>query len=227
MANVDRAYNQVRHELAEVGLLADGLYLDTVELCISGDKSEGERGYVFEQVGHYAKWGYKPGVIYLPRDLPHQPFKPGMTLCDTIRHEYAHAWYYLDPGFFRDEWFVRAFGTSYNNCNATPYNTWRRILKRNPEYQAGKARCRSEKGRLKFFYGYLLREFITDYATTNASEDFAETFMFFLKYRRSLNRFQNRPGAFRKLKAVERAVAMANRRVRLSGERNYRARNAS
>jgi hypothetical protein len=52
MANVDRAYNQVRHELAQVGLLADGLYLDVVELIISGDKSVGERGYVFEQVGH-------------------------------------------------------------------------------------------------------------------------------------------------------------------------------
>jgi hypothetical protein len=96
MTNVDRAYNQVRHELAQVGLLADGLYLDVVELVISGDKSEGERGYVFEQVGHYAKWGYRPGVIYLPRDLPHQPRKPGLTLCDTIRHEYAHAWFFHD-----------------------------------------------------------------------------------------------------------------------------------
>ena len=53
MANVDRAYNFVRHELAELGLLADGVYLDKVELCISNVKSSGERGYVFEQVGHY------------------------------------------------------------------------------------------------------------------------------------------------------------------------------
>jgi hypothetical protein len=226
MANVDRAYNHVRQELAQVGLLADGLYLDAVELVVSGDKSEGERGYVFEQVGHYAKWGYRPGVIYLPRDLPHQPRKPGMTLCDTIRHEYAHAWFFHDPSFFRDDWFVRTFGTSYSNCNATPYNTWRRILKRNPEYQAGKKRCRSERGQLRYFYGHLLSEFITDYATTNASEDFAETFMFFLKYRRSLHRFKNRPRVYLKIKSVERAVAAASRRVKTLGTGRYRPRSA-
>ncbi len=216
MTNVDRAYNQVRQELAQVGLLADGLYLDVVELVISGDKSEGERGYVFEQVGHYAKWGYRPGVIYLPRDLPHQPRKPGLTLCDTIRHEYAHAWFFHDPSFFRNAWFTQAFGTSYSNCNPTPYNAWRKELKKNPEYIAGKKRCKSPKGQLKFFYGYLLEEFITDYATTNASEDFAETFMFFLKYRRSLGRFANRPGVYKKVRAVEHAVEQAARRLRFN-----------
>jgi hypothetical protein len=226
MANVDRAYNHVRQELAEVGLLSDGIYLDAVELVVSGDKSEGERGYVFEQVGHYAQWGYRPGVIYLPRDLPHQPRKPGMTLCDTIRHEYAHAWFFHDPSFFRDDWFVRTFGTSYSNCNPTPYNHWRRILKRNPEYQVGKRRCRTEAGQLRFFYGHLLSEFITDYATTNASEDFAETFMFYLKYRRSLDRFRTRPGVYRKLKAVERSVVQASRRSRQLGDRSYRTRTA-
>lgn len=213
MANVDRAYNHVRQELAEIGLLADGVYLDVVELVVSGEKSEGERGYVFEQVGHYAKWGYEPGVIYLPRDLPHQPRKPGMTLCDTIRHEYAHAWFFHDPSFFRHDWFPRIFGASYSNCNPTPYNRWRHRLKRKPEYIAGKARCRSERGRLRYFYRYLLNEFITDYATTNASEDFAETFMFYLKYRKSLERFRGRSGVYRKLRGVERAVLTARRRI--------------
>ena len=146
MANVDRAYNLVRHELAELGLLADGVYLDAIELCISNAKSSGERGYVFEQVGHYAKRGYRPGVIYLPRDLPHQPYKPGMTLCDTIRHEYAHAWYYIDSGFFKQDWFERTFGAAYNNCASTPYQSWRRHLKRDPNYQAGKRRRSSEQG---------------------------------------------------------------------------------
>jgi hypothetical protein len=226
MHQVDRAYNHVRQELAEIGLLADGVYLDAVELIISRDKSEGERGYVFEQVGHYAKWGYRPGVIYLPRDLPHQPRKPGMTLCDTIRHEYAHAWYFHDPSFFRDDWFVRAFGTSYSNCNPTPYNRWRRVLKRDPEYQAGKRRCRSEAGQLRYFYGFLLSEFITDYATTNASEDFAETFMFYLKYRRSLDRFRSRPGVYRKIIAVERAVMRASKRVRPLADRSWRTQTA-
>lgn len=226
MANVDRAYNQVRNELAEVGLLADGVYLDAVELCISSVKSCGERGYVFEQVGHYGKRGYRPGVIYLPRDLPHQPYKPGMTLCDTIRHEYAHAWYYIDRPFFREAWFERTFGAPYDNCASSPYQSWRRNLKRDPNYQACKSRRKTETGKLKYFYGCLYQQFITDYASTNASEDFAETFMFFLKYRRSLSRFRNRPVVYHKLKMVERAVGMASRKVNLVSDRTYRSRTA-
>lgn len=232
MANVDRAYNLVRNELAEVGLLSDGVYLDAVELCISNAKSEGERGYVFEKVGHYAELGYRPGVIYLPRDLPHQPYKPGMTITDTIRHEYAHAWYYLDPGFFREEWFARTFSANYSNCSTAPYDNWRKQLLRDPEYNRRKNRQKSEAGRVKVFYNYLLSHFITDYATTNASEDFAETFMFFLKYRKSLYRFASRPVVYSKLKMVERAVNMAARRLRglranqIATSRGYRMKTA-
>ena len=35
MNMIEKAYNQVRSELAEVGLLAEGLYLDCIELCVS------------------------------------------------------------------------------------------------------------------------------------------------------------------------------------------------
>lgn len=224
MANVDRAYNQVRQELAEVGLLADGVYLDAVELCISDEKSEGERGYVFERVGHYAELGYRPGVIYLPRDLPHQPYKPGLTILDTIRHEYAHAWYYLDSSFFREEWFSRSFGANYSNCSTAPYDSWRRQLLKDPEYIACKKLQKTEAGRVKFFYGCMMRQFITEYATTNASEDFAETFMFYLKYRRSLERFVSRPAVYAKLKTVERIVSQAARRLRSRYTRPLRVR---
>jgi hypothetical protein len=72
----------------------------------------------------------------------------------------------------------------------------------------------------------LLQNFITDYATTNASEDFAETFMFFLKYRRSLDRFANRPAVYRKLRMVERAVAMGARRAKQFTDRTLRRRTA-
>jgi hypothetical protein len=116
-----------------------------------------------------------------------------MTLCDTIRHEYAHAWYYIDREFFRQAWFERTFGAPYDNCASSPYQSWRRNLKRDPSYQEGKSRRKTDHGKLKFFYGCLYQQFITDYASTNASEDFAETFMFFVKYRRSLSRFRNRP----------------------------------
>ena len=51
MTDVDRAYNIVRKELAEVGLLAEGKYLDQIELWISDRPSEGESAYIFEAPG--------------------------------------------------------------------------------------------------------------------------------------------------------------------------------
>lgn len=222
MSNVDRAYNQVRNELAEVGLLADGVYLDAVELCISHEKSgDGEVGYVFERVGHFAERGYKPGVIYLPRDLPHKRYKPGFTLTDTIRHEYAHAWFYLDPGFFRQDWFVSTFGAAYANCAPLPYQSWQKQMKKDPEFKARAEQSPDKESVERHFNSQLLKHFVSEYATTNASEDFAETFMFFLKYRKSLNRFARREGVYRKIRMVERAVAMAARRTRqFSGRRS-------
>lgn len=215
MVNVDRAYNKVRNELAEVGLLADGMYLDSVELCVSNEKSgNGEWGYVFERLGHYAERGYRAGVIYLPRDLPHLRYAPGWTLTDTIRHEYAHAWFYLDSGFFRNEWFVRTFGASYSNPEPIPYQQWQRKAKRNPNYDSESRQCNTRGKIDKDQLAYMLQHFISEYATTNASEDFAETFMFYLKYRRSLHRFARRPIVYQKLRMVENAVATASRRAR-------------
>jgi Putative zinc-binding metallo-peptidase len=227
MANVDRAYNQVRSELAEVGLLADGVYLDAVELCISHEKSgDGEVGYVFERVGHFAKRGYKPGVIYLPRDLPHKLYQPGHTLTDTIRHEFAHAWFYLDQGFFRQDWFARTFGAAYSNCSPTPFQSWSRQLKKATKQSTGFVGPLNSEVLQRHVNKKLLQQFVSEYATTNASEDFAETFMFYLKYRRSLDRFVNRPGVYKKIRMVERAVAMAARRTRNFGARNIRVRSA-
>jgi hypothetical protein len=208
-------------------LLADGVYLDAVELCISHEKSgDGEVGYVFERVGHYAKSGYKPGVIYLPRDLPHRRYQPGHTLTDTIRHEYAHAWFYLDPGFFRQDWFQRTFGATYSNCAPTPYQSWHRQLKKDPEFKVRHQRRQSAEAKSQYFQAKLLQHFVSEYATTNASEDFAETFMYFLKYRRSLARFASRAAVYRKIRMVERAVAMAARRTRNFGGKSNRARSA-
>jgi hypothetical protein len=52
-------------------------------------------------------------------------------------------------------------------------------------------------------------EFVSVYASKLAKEDFAETFMIYLRYRNSLERFDNRPGIMKKLKAVESAIAVA------------------
>ncbi len=224
MDHVDQAYNKVRKELAEVGLLSEGLYLDHIEVCIASAPSDGEQGYLFEDATGWKSAGYRPGVIYLPSDLPYQPKVPGATLQDTIRHEYAHAWYCTDPEFFRDDWFVKTFGATYNNCNPKPRKSWQRQLARSRRYLHSKKRCRTEKGQVRLWERAYREQFITDYASTCACEDFAETFMFYLKYRNSLGRFENRPTVFRKLRAVERAIMRASRRVHFVSSDEWRVR---
>ncbi len=88
-----------------------------------------------------------------------------------------------------------------------------RQLARSLKYQRDKTRCRTERSASRLIESMYRQHFITDYASTCACEDFAETFMFFLKYRNSLSRFEKRSSVFRKLRAVERAVGRASRRL--------------
>ena len=46
MTVVERAFNLVRDELLEVGLLEDGVYLDRIELCVAYLPSLKTAGYV-------------------------------------------------------------------------------------------------------------------------------------------------------------------------------------
>ena len=214
MEKVNRAYNKVRNELAELGLLYDGVYLDNVRLVITDQKSEGERGFVFESLGWYKELGYEKGVIYLPKDTPHKPNKVAFTLCDTIRHEYAHAWYCLDREFFEQAWFADCFGAAYAESRDVVYKRWLKELDGNPLYAQAKSKCRTKRQVQKLFHGFLLDEFVTDYATTNPGEDFAETFMLYLRYRNSLSRFFKRPGVQRKMLGVHYAIQSAAGRLK-------------
>ncbi len=222
MNNVEKAYNQVRAELAEVGLLADGLYLDCIELCISDYPCTDELGYLFEDVGQYGRLGFKPGVIYLPSDLSYHTRRQGHSILDTIRHEYAHAWSYVDPRFIRDEWFPTAFGAPYSNENPKPFRAWKRRTQQSRAYRSAVARCRTDSGKHRIWTKLIRQQFISDYAATNACEDFAETFMFYLKYRNSLDRFEDRPAVYRKIRLVERAVQRAARQLRWGHQKHWR-----
>ena len=99
MPKVNRVWAQVRDELCEVGLRDDGMFLDRIELEVEAiASSDGFVGVFFEETtGAKRLLGYREGVIYLPCDLPTRPFKPGGTLADIIRHEYAHAWRWMNP----------------------------------------------------------------------------------------------------------------------------------
>jgi len=216
MPEVDRAFNKVRNELFDVGLLADREYLDQIELTVALLPSLGEAGYVYEGTTVVSRLlGYKEGVIYLPSDLPRKAYVPGGTLTDTIRHEFGHAWHWLDPEFFERDWFTEAFGAQYNDGDYSPLMIWWEKFARNEKLQIELGRRRLESTRESFVRNQLLQDFVSEYAATLPCEDFAETFMVYLRHRNSLIRFQKRPGVYRKLRSVEKAVKTARKELGL------------
>jgi hypothetical protein len=180
-----RAFAQARRELAEVGLLERGKYLDRIACVLSPLPTGygGEMGWVFDAgPGYWAVLGYRSGVIYVPPNPPVQAHVPGGTLLDTLRHELGHAWAWLDLRHVDGPWFRETFGARYH-----------------AEWAPGEQPAFDPDA------------FVSDYACCAPKEDFAETFMFFLRYRRSLDRFRSRKRLHRKLRAVQAAVRVAAR----------------
>jgi hypothetical protein len=218
MPQVDRAWNNVRSELADVGLLYppagenDGGYLDQIEVQIAWLPSLGEYGYVYEGVDWFTHLiGYEEGVIYLPADLPRKAYVPGETLADVIRHEYAHAWHWLEPEFFERPWFQRAFGGDYEEGEIAPQHLFEQKLIRS--HKSKIEQCRNDRERLAYVRRLFNQDFVSEYAATLFCEDFAETFMVYLRHRKNLSRYKNRPGVFKKLLAVEKAVKVASKEL--------------
>jgi hypothetical protein len=180
---LDDAFHVVRCELAELGLLDEGRYLDRIDCVRTPLPSLGDTaGYVYDEGVSWlerALW-FRGGVIYVPFNAPVAPRVPGGTLRDILRHEFAHAWAWLDRPFVRRPWFRETFGAPY-------HGDW----SIQPDFDPD--------------------AFASNYACTLPKEDFAETFMLLLRHRRSLDRFAARRGLYRKLRRLERAVAIAAR----------------
>jgi hypothetical protein len=181
-STVQKAYDKVRNELHEVGLLDEGVYLDHIACMQDAIPTRSEElGFVFDEGVDWWRGilGYEPGVIYIPRNAPASLHVPGNTVLDTVRHEFAHAWAYLDREFIEGPWFRAAFGAGY-------FEEWDP-----PAFDPSR--------------------FVSDYACKSPREDFAETFMLYLRARRSLDRYRRKPRLYRKLRAVEKAVRLAAR----------------
>lgn len=221
MPKVNRAWAQVRDELCEVGLLEDGVFLDCIELEIEAiASSDGFVGVFFEETGLARRLlGYREGVIYLPCDLPTRPFRPGGTLADIIRHEYAHAWRWMNSDLFDEPWFQETFGAAYGDKSLKPFFQWvgerthspEPLLRAWEESQIMRSVFTTSQGKRQ-----LARDFATPYAIVNASEDFAETFMLYLRKYDSPGAYASRPGVYRKVLAVEAAVKEQRRRLTTS-----------
>ena len=217
MNHVDSAWTNVYSEIEEAGLAyepsndRDGGYLHQIRLEVAWMPSiYGELGYVYEG----STWmsylsGYEEGVIYLPSNRANRAYVPGAGLADVIRHEYAHAWHWLEPDFFETGWFEKAFGRRYDDGTSSPFMDWWNSLVCNDRFQQAYQRARTKRDRARLIEQERAKEFVSWYAATQPCEDFAETFMTYLRFRNNLDKFRSRPGVYRKLKVVEKAVAQA------------------
>ena len=98
---------------------------------------------------------------------------------DVLRHEFAHALAHRYPKALRDgDLFKKAFGGSYGDRTA-----------RGTDPDDWEGRC------------------VTEYAATQTQEDFAETFMLYLKHKGNIPaKFAKKPAIRKKWNAVEKII---------------------
>jgi hypothetical protein len=175
---VTDAYNEVRDDLIELGLLWRGSKLDKVECFYETiapySAITGRMGY-FDFDDHNIHF---PSV-YLPIGWLIGTVGEKSAPCDVIRHEFGHALADRYPkalkkgGLFRE-----AFGGVYSEKPAPE------IDPDNWEFDC-----------------------VSPYAATETREDFAETFMFFVKYKGKIPaQFKEKPVIVKKWKAVAEIV---------------------
>ena len=175
---VSRAYNKVRMELWHLGVLWDGSKLDGVE-CI------------YDQIAPIAAlsgtmgW-YDPDSkditfpsVYLPIMALWRDLGVKANALDVIRHEFGHALADLYPGALKKGGLFRAaFGGTYGE---------------NPAEE-----CVAD--------GWGDR-YVSEYATSMTQEDFAETFMLFVKHKGKIPaKYAKKPVIRKKWKAVAEIV---------------------
>jgi hypothetical protein len=188
------AFNLVETELWRAGVLWQGSKLDKVKLRYRGDgfgstKSDFRHIWnaAISDLGKYVRGegdldlpteGYwLNGVITIPR---HGLWLGRQAVIeDVIRHEFGHALADLYPmALSRGGTFRAAFGGSYASA-----------AKPNESVPDWRTCC------------------VSEYATTNTQEDFAETFMLFVKHKGKIPaKFARKPAIRKKWKAVAEIV---------------------
>ena len=175
---VARAYNKVRMELWHLGVLWNGSKLDGVGCTYL---MVAPWLAVTGTMGQYqpAKREIEFPSVYLPFQALWKDLGAKANAPDVLRHEFAHAIADFYPGAVsRGGTFRAAFG---GPCGARP------------------AECRGVEG--------WNERYVSEYATKSTEEDFAETFMLFVKHKGKIPaKFARLPAIRKKWKAVAAIV---------------------
>ena len=175
---MEDAYNQVRDELVKLGILWDKSKLDNVEATyLTIAPISAVAGYM----GFYqpeTKTIEFPSV-YLPIEALWRHLGAKANALDVFRHEFGHALADLYPGSLKKGGLFRAaFGGTYGPTPA------------------------EERGVVGWEDRY-----VSEYATSATQEDFAETFMLFVKHKGKIPaKFAKKPVILKKWKAVVEIV---------------------
>ena len=200
IGKIEKAYNNVRQTLANIGILGGEYYLDQVELTKALVPSLfGEVGYVFSRdtTGLYKLLGFKAGVIYLPNTFNVNVPISKKELENIIFHEFGHAWEWIDQKYFKEKWFQKAFNSGYDD-----------------EYQYGQDLFSLFGNSEDFFTAspyYNL--YITPYAMTSPAEDFAETFSVVCRDWNDLDKYKSRREVYKKIKIVRKAIEIKSKKI--------------
>lgn len=184
---IQRDFRKVQTELETIGLWKENEYLGLVDLYQTPMPSIfGTLGFIYDRgISSFEKiLGFKSGAIYIPSHAHVEKYTPGQTLVDTIRHEFGHAWYWVDPQLFKGKWFKDTFGGRYGaEWDDTDSN-----LDDSDNY-------------------------ISEYAMSSPAEDFAETFMTYLRHSKNYSKFRKRRGVYRKLSMVHKIVQLTRKTI--------------
>jgi hypothetical protein len=186
LALLSKGFNIVRDELFDLGFLKNtGKGLDSislVETLLPNWLTGGDGFFYHAGVPRLHELvGFEEATIYVAPNTNH-------GIKDVIRHEFGHALAWVKETHFEKAWFERAFGGDYFD-EAGEASEWMR------HYYGDDSR---------FLNCLLSDEYISPYAMTNPSEDLAECFMFYLKYKGDISRFRARPGVYKKLLAIKK-----------------------
>ena len=175
-AELEKAFNRVRRELAAQGLLFDGSRLDKVDCYYEGLSLGGLAGCVGIMGFYNPNKGDK--AIHIPAVFAAGlfPWWDGRDVLDVVRHEFGHALADRFGKLFRGGIFKEAFGASYGEKKVFSGEDWS-------------------------------DEHVSEYASSMTQEDFAETFMLYLKHKgRMPAKFRGKRVIAKKWRAVDRIV---------------------